>query len=125
MRISDWSSDVCSSDLLGARVAAEHPEVALERSQPEHRLERGGLAGAIGADQADDLAAFDPEVGVVERDGGLVCLAQVARGDDVFMRGDGVHAASPPKPGFNRSSIDRSEARLVGTECVSTGRSTG
>src|SRR3546814_3022161 len=45
--------------------------------------------------------------GVVELDGGLVCLAQVARGDDVFVRGDGVHAASPPKAGFNRSSIDR------------------
>src|SRR3546814_5588708 len=30
MRISDWSSDVCSSDLLLRRFTAEHPHVALE-----------------------------------------------------------------------------------------------
>src|SRR3546814_16429773 len=28
MRISDWSSDVCSSDLLAARTAATHRQVA-------------------------------------------------------------------------------------------------
>src|SRR3546814_13818180 len=94
-------------DLQVLQTAFPTRRSSVRRSQPGRRLERGGLAGAVGADQADDLAAFDPEVGGVERDGGLVCLAQVARGDDVFMRGDGVHAASPPKAGFNRSSIDR------------------
>src|SRR3546814_9102120 len=30
MRISDWSSDVCSSDLLFEAVAAEHPDVTTD-----------------------------------------------------------------------------------------------
>src|SRR3546814_16179898 len=39
MRISDWSSDVCSSDLLAGRIAA--PALRLERAdQPVGELER-------------------------------------------------------------------------------------
>src|SRR3546814_18054678 len=35
MRISDWSSDVCSSDLAVGRSAAHHPGAALVELQPD------------------------------------------------------------------------------------------
>src|SRR3546814_4731491 len=46
MRISDWSSDVCSSDLYVAR----------------YHIQRSGLAAAVGADQAVDAAWLDGQV---------------------------------------------------------------
>src|SRR3546814_11279504 len=45
MRISDWSSDVCSSDLLGV-----------------HELERAGHAGTIGWPDPHAVAADDDAV---------------------------------------------------------------
>src|SRR3546814_14471793 len=45
MRISDWSSDVCSSDLHIAR----------------NHVEAGSLAGAVGAYERQDLAFLDFE----------------------------------------------------------------
>src|SRR3546814_700574 len=46
MRISDWSSDVCSSDLCHARLVGngEHPHPAPEETQGVHRIE--GLRAA-------------------------------------------------------------------------------
>src|SRR3546814_3633223 len=38
MRISDWSSDVCSSDLPGAGAPADAAATARSRRRPEHRL---------------------------------------------------------------------------------------
>src|SRR3546814_15995390 len=38
MRISDWSSDVCSSDLLRALLAADHPAAPIARNL--YRLSR-------------------------------------------------------------------------------------
>ena len=46
---------------LLARIEAEHLQLAFERDQAEDRLQRGGLAGAVGADQADDAAGLDLE----------------------------------------------------------------
>src|SRR3546814_3170037 len=37
MRISDWSSDVCSSDLVGGGVAVGNDEIALRRERREAR----------------------------------------------------------------------------------------
>src|SRR3546814_5120853 len=37
MRISDWSSDVCSSDLIADRVIADMPHVQLAARVREHR----------------------------------------------------------------------------------------
>src|SRR3546814_5859937 len=49
MRISDWSSDVCSSDLLGAG--------AEQRVEPARRLDLGGQhIGIIGADSRRQIA---------------------------------------------------------------------
>src|SRR3546814_15285880 len=103
MRISDWSSDVCSSDLPFAR--------------PVHRAaETAELAGDLAAtftlpfpDLVDEL--FAGEVGAL-----LLLLAQLAL--DHHLRRDArmVHADDPQR-------ILRSEERRVGKECVSTCRS--
>src|SRR3546814_11295045 len=48
MRISDWSSDVCSSDLLAPRRLDEIATDAIELAQPlAHRAERLGIGRRI------------------------------------------------------------------------------
>src|SRR3546814_1263198 len=61
MRISDWSSDVCSSDLDRAEGVGQ-----VERALPEHRIAVGGLvedavdAAEIGtAAQIEDVEALE------------------------------------------------------------------
>src|SRR3546814_16173741 len=103
MRISDWSSDVCSSDLgciavghardaadrRGAdRAVAEAAGPAMDRSRVDSRQQRGELAR-----QGSDLA--------------VKLRVAFARVRDFLI----LAAAS------------RSEERRVGTECVSTCRS--
>src|SRR3546814_17888652 len=56
MRISDWSSDVCSSDLNGRRLAAEPPVLRVKRRVQSLRRER---PVAIGDRDAEAHAAFD------------------------------------------------------------------
>src|SRR3546814_12108233 len=106
MRISDWSSDVCSSDLfvdhlrhresLARSGDAEQHLVAfaIERGRDEF-LDRGRLIarGLIVANQFESFAAFD-----------LVGAGGAMR--DIAFGG-----------------VDRSEERRVGKECVSTCRS--
>src|SRR3546814_2720828 len=80
MRISDWSSDVCSSDLGGIEHRAEHvrrtPQV-LQRQLHEQRLVAlpgGGLladAGVVGAAVADRLVE-DRRIGCQPGDAVLV-----------------------------------------------------
>src|SRR3546814_18705247 len=53
MRISDWSSDVCSSDLLGAEEGPARRH-ALCRDLCEGRTRRPGSAGARGVQQGRD-----------------------------------------------------------------------
>src|SRR3546814_20135959 len=51
MRISDWSSDVCSSDLFGHIARDEHPE------HRQHLLEQPGVEPALRRGMARDGAA--------------------------------------------------------------------
>src|SRR3546814_14071090 len=93
MRISDWSSDVCSSDL--------------------DWIEHGTFDGAPG-DNFDEIFAQD---GVVGHDvffglGGFDEF--IAEGGDDIMVGS---------PGRGKMAGMRSEERRVGKECVSTWRS--
>src|SRR3546814_13369558 len=53
MRISDWSSDVCSSDLLSLEVGAVPVvdpvgDAAVDRPGPGHAADGGGQGGAVG-----------------------------------------------------------------------------
>src|SRR3546814_2587909 len=56
MRISDWSSDVCSSDLVEGRAAGQR---FADDRQFEHRL-----AARIAADEAEQAAVGAGEVGI-------------------------------------------------------------
>src|SRR3546814_15065972 len=93
MRISDWSSDVCSSDLLaGTGLVEAGTYIAI-------------LAGTILAGVIDvEWAAL----GVV-----LVAAAGYWTGRPV----------PPAPPAHEETGLDRSEERRVGKECVSTCRS--
>src|SRR3546814_5109766 len=62
MRISDWSSDVCSSDLVGEIDAVEgdrrHPALILIRHEVDAR--RGQVAGA--QNLFDEIIALDAPI---------------------------------------------------------------
>src|SRR3546814_15388579 len=93
MRISDWSSDVCSSDLALQEV--DHLVVAgalVDRGAVAHQRHLGQVVGAA--------------------------LTQVAdRRTDLLERDAGVEQA------LDDLEDQRSEERRVGKECVSTCRS--
>src|SRR3546814_21099909 len=95
MRISDWSSDVCSSDLLDADPGTSRV-AAYERLQARQALQV--LAQARSSDRPVALKVAQARVETAE------VAAQTA---------------------VTQAEIDRlrSEARRVGKECVSTCRS--
>src|SRR3546814_16355179 len=125
MRISDWSSDVCSSDLTGeveVRSAADLDEaVALLREQPG---DPAGLAGvrvnpgvAAPAFLVLELALHGIE-GAVEGRGGIT-LRVMGR-----LLGPSDQLLPPGCVDLDRAAKrHRSEERRVGKECVSTCRS--
>src|SRR3546814_1717823 len=98
MRISDWSSDVCSSDLSGAKAMfcddtfPQHADAA-QQASPALRI-----TITIGTPRAGEHAYEDL---VAEGSGGPVEAAEVDHHDP------------------------RSEERRVGKESVSTGRARG
>src|SRR3546814_1840950 len=106
MRISDWSSDVCSSDLPIVGEGGRCPRggaMALIATRRGRQVV-GVLAGRGGAVMAGGAAArSDPIVGEGGRcpRGGAMTLIAACRG----------------------RQVTRSEARRVGQECVSTCRS--
>src|SRR3546814_11878826 len=113
MRISDWSSDVCSSDLLqvtASNVAnVNTPDYARKVHDQQNRLLGGMGAG--------------------------VETAQIVRRIDQFLRRDLMQETTVLGNAQVRSDYlnrlqamfgalgHRSEERRVGKECVSTGRS--
>ena len=63
--------------------AAEDAHLATRRLQePEEELERGGLAAAVGADDAQELALADGQVDAFEDRGAVVAEPHVAKRDD-------------------------------------------
>src|SRR3546814_18228785 len=93
MRISDWSSDVCSSDLLTASLA--------------------GAGGNLGADYAH--SDHDDPCPGNQIFGKMVCIVLGPEMMDVWRICSG--QGQPPR------CPARSEERRVGKECVSTCRS--
>src|SRR3546814_18808355 len=97
MRISDWSSDVCSSDL--------DDQAQCHRGQ--HAREHG------------EFRIEAPDLGGVRRD--VACHAEesgMAKGKQAAVAEQKIEGT-----GKQRKAKDRSEERRVGKECVSTCRS--
>src|SRR3546814_5269406 len=95
MRISDWSSDVCSSDLAGRRDGAlDSDRQAADRSRDRYGCRTHRLRLAAGLVMKVDVITLFPEL-----------VEQVTR------------------HGMPRIAVERSEERRVGKECVSTCRS--
>src|SRR3546814_17222459 len=103
MRISDWSSDVCSSDLVGAAAGAP--------AQPDDDV------------RELELVAQTP---IVARDGTYEARVRFdgvpADGQVRITLHDRVRSRSEIAQSMDGDGL-RSEARRVGQECVSTGRS--
>src|SRR3546814_19608851 len=108
MRISDWSSDVCSSDLL----------LGIATFDPGRRANDAGADDMIGH-RVDDLAGI------------AIVALQVARAiaDDLLAGPDlGIGAVAGGPPAHRAMIAERSvngqpEERRVGTERGRTGRS--
>src|SRR3546814_14297035 len=100
MRISDWSSDVCSSDLRNLRGHAEARQLACGRDRVEPEV-----------DHEDRIRSRSGGLGDVGRE---FALSQRVAID-----------ANDLQPALLGGVLDvfRSEERRVGNECVSTCRS--
>src|SRR6267154_1298203 len=59
-------------------VAAEDFQLSLIWSEAENGVERGGLAGPVGANESKDAALFDAQIDAVERYGGAEDFAEAA-----------------------------------------------
>src|SRR3546814_12268708 len=110
MRISDWSSDVCSSDLF----AGLYPVESSEYDQLRDSLEKLKLN--------DSSLMFEPEVSQALGFGfrcGFLGLLHMEIVQERLEREFDMDIIT------TSTSVVRSEERRVGTECVSTGRSRG
>src|SRR3546814_19029779 len=102
MRISDWSSDVCSSDL------AEPPE--LVRAIGCSCVASPVAQALVGAAQPVPVPEIEAEVAVI-----VTVMAVMMAGRDQPFADPPVHSRSGEK-----LPTHRSEERSVGNECVST-----
>src|SRR3546814_12194725 len=93
MRISDWSSDVCSSDLLGTEKGTVENDLC-NRPPPIRRNVLGGCHEAAGGVVDQNRNRTERRLDFVERASHL----------------------------FGIPDVERSEERRVGKECVSTCR---
>src|SRR3546814_11274224 len=103
MRISDWSSDVCSSDLLSPELAGIVDEISFKSGED---IKAGAVLVKLRA--ADDVARLDA----------LRASAELAQ--SIYSR----DKAQLEAHAISQAALDsRSEERRVGKECVSTCRS--
>src|SRR3546814_16711432 len=115
MRISDWSSDVCSSDLIAVdeEQAEQHQEVA--------EVER--IAGGAEEPVGDQRVGVDPLIHAAALD---VDEPDDRRAQHLARQGKSEAGPVPPAAlDFAAAGPMRSEKRRVGTAGVSTGRSRG
>src|SRR3546814_9544224 len=104
MRISDWSSDVCSSDL-------HHRRIFIGMERDDSRGKRLGLVGA-GLEQGGAFGrGFDPALPAIDR---LRIAQDVAAGSEAFF-----HHQSPDTAGpglireHGRSDVHTSELQSL------------
>src|SRR3546814_16602026 len=119
MRMSDWSSDVCSSDLLHVTVLVDragHREILADR-----HLGEGGEQGVeLGAGRA---VAVDAAVGLLEHQAGRERQRSVDGEVAREVGGEDQKALGVEGPAQIDLALDvRSEERRGGKEWVSTWR---
>src|SRR3546814_13612930 len=110
MRISDWSSDVCSSDLLWVLRVEPRPEGHADVSRKE-------LCRTTRARHRDDVMC------AVFRYHAHCCVAKHpgrAENEDFHADCSSGIAAAPSVSSASSRCDSRSEERSVGQECVST-----
>src|SRR3546814_11522470 len=121
MRISDWSSDVCSSDLVGTSNA---DAVRYMRHVATWPVRTAVLTGPRGSGRSLMGRLFARDTGGRVIDG----HASVAE-EEIFHAWNAAQASGTPlliiaaAPPSDWNVALRSEARRVGKECVSTCRS--
>src|SRR3546814_17997752 len=109
MRISDWSSDVCSSDLRMAAGAAAGDDVAGMAARRQ--------AVAQGVESCQALVRRAPALGEVQDVLHLTGVAMPAIEDEPRTVGDdpggGEHASSPYDPGTIMAALSETERHSV------------
>src|SRR3546814_15395983 len=114
MRISDWSSDVCSSDLLDGGegfAASSAGNDVIDGGDGENLLAGDAMASNAQGGNATANSTADLTASVSGESNSAGYLTA------------GAHAGSDIIVGGNDNDIMRSEERRVGNECVSTCRS--
>src|SRR3546814_14973247 len=114
MRISDWSSDVCSSD-LATLFYPEGQDAPTSRDESIERIKEV-LAGVVSVHQG-----HTPEIEILspDRATGIWAMEDLLFFPPERARAIGVESSH----GYGHYHEDRSEERRVGKECVSTCRS--
>src|SRR3546814_17231061 len=102
MRISDWSSDVCSSDLLSDNPSLQAAQARIAQARASVRQEKAGRFPTLGT-QATAIQGRLPGLDI--------------------QNSAPPSASAPVSP--QGQADDRSEERRVGNRCVSTCKSRG
>src|SRR3546814_13253613 len=115
MRISDWSSDVCSSDLCG-NGHHEHPDHSIFDHLPSRRI------------ASNRIGTYGERAGVGKRFARATGRKGRSQGGGILSSRSSICSLSypvlPTRPLLQwQISFTRSEARRVGKECVITCRS--
>src|SRR3546814_11352537 len=127
MRISDWSSDVCSSDLVRipqpiAKAGAwvQNEVLGGESSIKPWMVEASNDHYVLDIDRARQLLGWEPKHRL--RNALPKMVAALKRDPQGWYKANKLNPALVAWYG-QRPVTPRSEARRVGKECVSTGRS--
>src|SRR3546814_14157008 len=127
MRISDWSSDVCSSDLLTEWMRGHNEAIAdMDRRAGFYGLDMYNMRGSIAA-VLDYLDRVDPDAAATARER-YGCLTP-------WQKDPATYGRSALRRGYAecesavieqcRALLARSEERRVGEACGSKGSSRG
>src|SRR3546814_14566470 len=127
MRISDWSSDVCSSDLFAAQIALGHHLLR----PVDQRQQKQPVVARFGGQRADRPAQVARRRAFAELAREFLRFLGILRGAldraqqfDRRIDADG-RQAEPVEGGIARMKTEiaaDSEERREGKECASTGR---
>src|SRR3546814_11649110 len=117
MRISDWSSDVCSSDLFHTELIGSSPRVWLQEQgdAPAAPWAAGHPRGEAGLGRVGYLHSHAAAAASMAR-------APTSKGGSSTGANRGAWWLGMLRTGPTATALARTEARRVGKECGGTGR---